>query len=128
MIVLDTHTWIWLAANPDMLSKKAQTVIDSASALAISAISCWEFSMLVQKERITVDRPPLEWIQNSLALHKINLLPLTPEISVRSTQLGTTFHGDPADRIIVATALTTSSKLVTKDQKIHAWDHMLSVW
>ena len=128
MILLDTHAWIWWASDPERLSKPAAHALRSAKAVGISAISCWEVATLVAKCRIRLDRDPLEWIEQGLALPNVQLLPLTPAISVRSTQLGRMFHGDPCDRILVATALLESATLVTKDEQIRKYPAIQTVW
>jgi len=74
--------------------------------------------MLVQKGRIKLEIPLLAWVQKALALPGVELKPLTPEIAVESSQLPDGFHGDPADRLIVATARVHQLTLLTHDQKI----------
>lgn len=128
MTVFDTHAWIWWVSDPENLSKAAQKEIRAARAIGVSAISCWEFATAVAKGRLTVDRSPLEWIEQALALPRVELLPLSPAVSVRATQLGGGFHGDPADRIIVATALLESAVLVTKDAKIRDYAPVRALW
>jgi PIN domain nuclease of toxin-antitoxin system len=60
----------------------------------------------------------LDWIKLALTAPSISLLQLTPEIAVLSTRLPADFHGDPADRIIVASARKSGAYIVTKDSKI----------
>lgn len=127
MIVLDTHTWIWWHSDPDQLSKLAVKQIRAADRIGVSAISCWELAMMVAKGRITLDRSPVDWMLEALAAEKAELVPITPAIAVRSTQLGG-FHGDPADRLIVATALSESVPLVTKDQQIRDYASVKTIW
>lgn len=128
MILLDTHAWIWWASDPDRLSKNAMEVIDGAGRLFVAAISCWEFAMLVEKGRITIDRNPVDWIERAFEEFSIELLPLTPVVAVRSAQLGRGFHGDPADRQIVATALVHSASLVTRDEKMRDSELVDTIW
>jgi len=128
MIILDTHTWIWLTSDPEKLSSKARENIKKEKSLGVSAISCWEFATLIEKGRITVDRSPLEWIEQSIGQHQLQLVPLTPAIAVRSTQLGPGFHGDPADRIIAATTLVSSATLVTKDKRLRDYSTIPTIW
>jgi PIN domain nuclease of toxin-antitoxin system len=128
MIVLDTHVWIWWVSDPRRLSKDAERAIRSARRIGVPAISLWEFAMLRAKGRIETDRPPLEWVRLALALPRVELLPLTPAIAVHSSQLGGDFHGDPADRLIVATALAESAPLVSRDEKIHKYGGIPVVW
>lgn len=128
MKLLDTHAWIWLASDPKKLSRRAAREIANEKQLAISAISCWEFSTFVSKGKITIDRSSLDWIEQSLTEFGISLLPLTPAIAVRSSQLGPNFHGDPADRIIVATASVQGVPLITKDEKIQMCEMVQTLW
>jgi PIN domain nuclease of toxin-antitoxin system len=103
------------------LARRTVSLIGKAAkenALFVSAITLWEMSMLVAKEKIILDMPVLEWILKGLRAPGINLVPLTPQIAVESCQLQGKFHGDPADRIIVATARIEELTLITRDQKI----------
>jgi PIN domain nuclease of toxin-antitoxin system len=68
------------------------------------------------------------WIETSLQRPNVKLLPLTPQIAVLSTQLPGGFHGDPADRLIVASSLVHQSPLVSKDEKIQQWGHLQVIW
>lgn len=117
MIVLDTHAWIWWVSKPSNLSRAAKSRIQNESRIGVSAISCLEVAMLVHKGRITLDRATLEWLEAALAMPKVELFPLTPEVAVTATNLGKEFPGDPADRIITATALVESAVLVTKSSR-----------
>lgn len=85
--------------------------------LGISIISCWEVAKLVEKNRINLSLPVEEWIKKALAYPKTQLLDLTVPIILQSTQL-IGFHDDPADQLIVATAMIYNCPLLTVDQKI----------
>jgi len=128
VIILDTHAWIWWVSDPGKLGKKAARAIRSARALGVAAISCWEVATLVEKGRVRLDRSPLDWIEAALALPRIELFPLTPAVAVRAAQLGPVFPGDPADRMIAATALVQSASLVTKDERLQAVTILPTVW
>jgi len=120
-ILLDTHTWIWLINGQPKFSSKILKLINqaaSANAIFVSAISVWELSMLESKERIILTQPVNDWIKDALNAPGIQLIPLLPEISVESCRLPGNFHGDPADRIIVATARIKKLSIITKDKKI----------
>lgn len=120
-LLLDTHVWIWLMEGGTELNHKQQKIINEAArhdTVGIAAISVWETAMLVEKGRIKLEKPLLIWVQEALALPGIELKPLTPEIAVESCQLPDSFHGDPADRLIVATARMHQLTLLTHDQKI----------
>ena len=127
MIVLDTHAWIWWTSSPAALSKRARAAIDAGGDLIIPAISCWEVAMLVAKKRLELDRDVLVWLRQALAQPRIELAPLLPEIAARSAALGE-FHGDPADRLIVATAIHHRAMLVSKDERVRATDLVDVVW
>jgi PIN domain nuclease of toxin-antitoxin system len=128
MILLDTHAWIWWAASSPNLSKRAAKYINSADAIYISAISCWEVAMLVAKDRLVLDRDVEVWIDQALKLPRVRLVPLTPQIAVRSSKLDKTFTGDPADRIIVATALEYGYPIVSKDERIKKYSKVRVIW
>lgn len=127
-MVLDTHAWIWWVSDPAKLSQAARRAIEAARTLRISAISCWEFARLVSKGRISVDRGPLEWMRQALAQPRVELIPVTPEVAVTAAQLGESFPGDPADRLIVATAIQEGVGLVTKDDRLRRIQSLDTVW
>ena len=128
MIVLDTAAWIWRASDPKRLTTRARRAIDEAERVLVSAISVWEVAMLVAKRRIQLDRPVEQWVDIALALPRIQLALLEPAIAVRSTKLPGNFHPDPADRIIVATALERAVPIVTPDERIRSYPHVQSMW
>lgn len=128
MIVLDTATWIWRASEPKRLSTKARRVIDAAEVVFVSAISVWEVAMLVAKRRIRLDRTVEAWVDLALALPGVQLAALEPRVAIRSTKLPGEFHPDPADRIIVATALEKALPIVTPDERIRSYPHVQSAW
>ena len=128
MIVLDTHTWLWWTNESINLSGKADEAIKQADLIGIPVISCWEISMLVAKSRIELSMDVEVWIDLALQHPKVKLLPLTPAIAVLSTQLPGDFHGDPADRFIVATSLIQQAPLISKDRKIQSWGYVEVIW
>ena len=121
-VILDTHVWVWLV-NGDSRIKKAGflPVIKQAekeNSIKIPAICTWEISMLAAKGRITLTGNALNWINRALSVPGISICPLTPEIAYESSNLPGEFHGDPADRMIVASARILDATLLTFDQKI----------
>ena len=128
MIVLDTHAWIWWAASPARLSVRARAAIDAAGVVGVSAISVWELAMLVAKKRLELDRDVLAWARQALALPRVALLPLSPEIAVASSGLPAEFPGDPADRIIVSTAREDGAAVVSKDARLRGVAGLKTVW
>lgn len=120
-ILLDTHVWIWLMEGDSRLSSEAQERIKAAvpgQGIGVSAITTWEVAMLEAKGRITFDLSCQGWVSRGLQAPGISLLPLLPEIAVSSASLPGTFHGDPADRILVATARHYAVTLITADRAI----------
>jgi PIN domain nuclease of toxin-antitoxin system len=128
VILLDTVTWLWRASDPKRLSSRARRLIDESERILVSAISVWEVAMLVAKRRIQLDRPVEQWVDIALALPGIQLASLEPAIAVRSTRLPGEFHPDPADRIIVATALENAVPILTPDERIRSYPHVQSAW
>lgn len=121
-LLLDTHVWIWLMEQDDRLHLTARQAIDRAAqgpyGVHISAISTWEVGMLAVKDRIRLSMAPLDWVQTALAQRGVRLLPLSPEVAIASTNLPGSFHGDPADRMLVASCRLHDLALVTADSRI----------
>ncbi len=129
--LLDTHTWIWWNMNPQKLSLKVKELIGNSSSYAeilLSAISPWEFCKLLEKKRVGISCDPEDWIKIALDMPKLRLIPLSPVLSYRSTVLPQPFHNDPADQIIVATAREENATILTKDEKILAYENVRSLW
>ena len=124
-LLLDTHYWIWLQAGTRRdLSHSVEKAIDDAAAagnLLLSVISVWELGLLESKGRIELSAPCEQWVRDALAIPGLSLALLTPEIALASSRLPEPFHGDPADRIIVATARALGARLVTRDTRIRAY-------
>ena len=115
MILLDTCALLWLLAEPQRLSTRAQKVIDaSRGKLAVSAISAFEIVIKVQKRRLVLPLPADEWWRTTLAHHGIECIPVSAEIALSSVALPQ-HHHDPADRIIIATATHHAASIVTSD-------------
>lgn len=131
MIILDTHAWVWWVASPQQLSRKAQEEIERArerEEICVSSISCWEVALLVRKGRLALTIPVEDWIARSEALPWVQFIPLDNRIALRCNRLPGEFHEDPADRIIVATALTLGSPLVSRDTRIRDYSHVETIW
>lgn len=118
MILLDTHAWIWWVDESPALPMAARGSIDNADVIGIPAICCWEVAMLVSKQRLRLNMDVKVWMDVALARPRVQLVPLTPAIAALSTRLPGEFHGDPADRLIVASSLLLKVPLVTRDEKI----------
>lgn len=113
--LLDTHVWVWAAAG----DRRACALLEFRGVAFVSAISVWEVAMLSAKGRLKL-KPDLDaWMRENLR-PPVELEPIHPEISILSTRLED-FHGDPADRLIVATAITCGIPLFTSDSKMIEW-------
>lgn len=130
MIVLDTHVWLWWAADRARLSGPAADAIASADAVGIPAISAWEVAMLADRGRIELDRSPSAWVRRALSADARTVeLPLTSTIAVGAAGLGAEgMHWDPADRFILATAVDHRALLVTRDTAIRTFAPDATVW
>lgn len=129
--LLDTHTWIWWNMNPQNLSQRVTEIISNIDAyeeMLLSAISPWEFSKLLEKQRIGISCNPEDWIHIAIDMPKLRIAPLSPILSYRSTVLPQPFHNDPADQIIVATAREENATILTKDEKILEYENVSSLW
>jgi len=103
-----------------------RALLDSSeqTGIGVSAISCWEVAKLVERQRLFLPCPVFDWIQQALSYPGVRLLDLSPHVCVESTQLPGTFHRDPADQIIVATARVFDAPLVTVDARILSYPHV----
>jgi len=126
MIVLDTHIWVfWVHGDARLRVDQFQLIQDKESeGLGVSAISCWEVAKLVQLGRLSLPVELSEWFRDALSYPGVQLLALSPEIAVESTQLPGTFHKDPADQLIVATARIYGCDLLTNDDRIRNYPHV----
>jgi PIN domain nuclease of toxin-antitoxin system len=129
VILLDTHAWVWWVSEPERLSPKAREAIDDARQVAVSPISCWEVATKVTQRKLRLDRELDVWMHQALARPRLRVAELLPEIAVAAGRLGGRgFHGDPADRMLAATAMHHGIALVTKDRRIRSYRALLSVW
>jgi PIN domain nuclease of toxin-antitoxin system len=128
VIVLDTHVLVWLAAAPDRLSDPARAAIADDDP-AISTITAQEIAYLVTRGRIELDRPVAAWVADVLAAHAVQALAPSVGVAVRAGCLESSrFPGDPADRLIYATAVEHGARLATADERLRAADPARVVW
>ncbi len=122
LTVLDTHALVWLDEGSKRLGAKARKRIDKAfkeDQLAVSAISFWEIAMLEKKGRLSLSTP-VSQLMEDLLQRGLQEIPVSGVISVIAAGLDN-FHGDPADRLITATAISIPALLLTADQRILRW-------
>lgn len=131
MILLDTHAWVWWVGAPERLSASATRAVDAAmkaGEVCVSSISVWEVHMLVARGRLILKMDAGEWVSRSEALPFLRFVPVDNRIAERSVHLPPPMHEDPADRIIVATALTLGAELVTRDRRLLAYPPVRTAW
>ena len=115
MILLDTHIWVrWLEPDTDPLPAAISALIDNSDQVAISAVSCWEVSYLVKRNRLILPLPMDEWLQAALDESGVTSVSLTATMATRAAALAD-IHRDPADRFIIATAIETGATLLSLD-------------
>lgn len=124
LILLDTHVLLWAISEPNKLSTTVKQYIDVAQQnklLLLSSISLWEIAMLEQKKRIDIRQPLKTFLESIINIQGLAIKDILVEVAVESNLLADSFHNDPADRLIVATAKYYNATLLTRDQKILAW-------
>ena len=130
MIVLDTCALVYDALTPERLSTAAREALDRGEqdgALACADISIWEIAMLVSKGRLDPGTDSAAFCQLALDTRAIRVLPITPDIATESARIHLP-HGDPADRLIAATAVIHGAVLVTCDERFRAGTAVQTLW
>jgi PIN domain nuclease of toxin-antitoxin system len=120
-ILLDTHVWIWWLTARSPLTARERTALDAAAArgpLALAAISMWEAQMLHAKQRVELPLPFAEWLTRATDERMLQVLALDRDVVVAANDLPAKFHGDPADRLIVASARAHALPLATHDARL----------
>lgn len=118
MILLDTQVVVWLAFGIDQLGTAARDIIMQESDRRMSAMVGWELAMLLDKGRLTLGQPLDTWMQNIETRMELVEVPVTGEIGRDAGGLQGNIHGDPCDRIMIATARALGCPLVTSDRAI----------
>ena len=132
MLILDTHALVWWVDGDPKLSAAAvqaiKPLMKQPGSLLVSSISVWEIALLTTKERLKLNRPLAEWLDLVERLPVLRFVPVDNAIARLSVELPGAFHADPADRIIVATAISHASPLVSSDAKIRQYPHVKTLW
>lgn len=132
MIVLDTHVLIWWVNNPQKLSKKARQAIEEEKAkeksILVSSISTLEIYRLAKNGKLQLTSHVDSWLEKIEELPSVKFIPVDNTIAAYSVNLPDFPHKDPADRIIIATALNFGAKLVTSDERILKYKKVQTLW
>jgi len=121
VILLDTHCLVWMADDDPSLGRRCHAMVEAArqqGQLAVSAISFWEIALLAAKSRLKLAAAPAA-LRRDLFDTGVIELPLTGDIAILAA--GLNLHGDPTDRIIVATAIAHNATLMTADRALLRW-------
>ncbi len=129
-LLLDTHIWIWWLTPVSPLKRAERVALDAAAEageLCLSAISMWEAQLLHSRQRLDLPLPFADWLARATDSGVLSVLALDRDVIVALDGLPTAFHGDPADRLIVATARAHGLPLATRDQAIRK-SRVVKLW
>ncbi|MHB1936054.1 MAG: type II toxin-antitoxin system VapC family toxin [Acidobacteriaceae bacterium] len=128
--MLDTHVLVWLAFNPEKVSRQATSVVQHArnqhGGLAISAVTLYEIAMLAAKGRIDL-RTSAESFLDEIETQFV-VKPITSRICAETMRLPDAYPRDPMDRLIGATAIVEGLKLITADAAIRGSNAVDTIW
>ena len=121
-LLLDTHIVLWLDSGDDRLRQSTRALIDGCwlggGFICMSAVTAWEIALLVDTGRIDLDCPVEAWVERFLGRPGVEAVPLGYRAAARSYRLHPLEHRDPADRLLIATAIELECPLVTYDERI----------
>ncbi|HYM74115.1 MAG TPA: type II toxin-antitoxin system VapC family toxin [Stellaceae bacterium] len=121
-LLLDTHIALWLDSGDQRLATATRDLIDrcwlGGGTICLSAVTIWEIALLVDTGRINLDIPNERWVERFLDRPGVEGVPLGLRAAARSYQLHHLEHGDPADRLLIATAIELDCPLVTYDERV----------
>ena len=120
-VLLDTHIWVWWLTPGSPLSRAEREALDDKAGrreLYLAAISLWEAQVLHARRRLDLPLAFAEWLARATDDRMISVLPLDVDVVLALDALPDSFHGDPADRLIVATARAPAMPLATHDATI----------
>jgi len=131
VIVLDTHALVWWAVGDRRLSARALRAIRGAAkdgAVFASTISVMEIATALRRGRLTLSIPLGQWLADLRALPELRFEPVSAEIAALAGSFDGAMHGDPANRIIAATARSLGARLVTADERLRGLPDVVTVW
>jgi PIN domain nuclease of toxin-antitoxin system len=127
-ILLDTHVLIWAVEKPEELGKNSKSLLeDGENEIFISPVSTLEIAQLISSGRIELNQTLNSWLKKALKNLKAETVPFTHETAEAAYKLPEPFHKDPADRILVATAVLENLSLMTADERIVNFKHASTI-
>ncbi len=129
-VVLDTHIWVWWLLPSSPLPDRERMALDriaTDNGILLPAICLWEAQILHRKKRIELPVPFPTWLRRATAADMLNVLPLNADTVIAVDDIPAGFHGDPADRMIVATARVHDLSLATHDDAIRK-SRLVKIW
>jgi PIN domain nuclease of toxin-antitoxin system len=120
MFLLDTCALIWIMNREPIRpeARKAISIASPSGGVYASPVSAWEIGMLAKRGRIELQMAAESYVNRVFRLPGLRIAALTPEIAVRSSSLPGDLHDDPADRLLVSTAIVMGLKLITRDKRL----------
>lgn len=127
-LLLDTHVWFWALQSPEKLGASCRAALENPeNTLSVATVSTLEFGQLVSSGRIEIKGTLEAWVRRGMKELGLNSVEMTHAIALLAYSLPGEFHKDPADRILVATAIDQGLKLVTADAHILAYAHAMTL-
>jgi PIN domain nuclease of toxin-antitoxin system len=131
MILVDTHILIWDALEQHKLSKPALRALNDAEktqSLGLCDISLWEIALLLNRKRLQTPLSHHDFLETLLQVRPYQILPICPDIAITAVNLPEHINKDPADGMIVATALSHKAKLITADENLQKHSGLTIIW
>jgi PIN domain nuclease of toxin-antitoxin system len=126
-ILLDTHVWIWSQEAIEKIGPHTLSVLkDPKNTIYISPISTLEIARLIELQQILLSGTLLRWVSSSINNLLGRTIPISHEIAIKAYSLPPQFHKDPADRMLVASALIEDLTILSADEKILDYPHVKS--
>ena len=124
-VLLDTHVWIWAAEAPEKLGRRTRALLENAeTGLTISAMAALEIARLVFLRRVQLNERASVWIADSQRALNAMFIAVTADVAAEAYELPGTFHKDPVDRVLVATARLHDLTIITADDLILRYSHV----
>jgi PIN domain nuclease of toxin-antitoxin system len=124
-LLLDTHVWVWTQEEPERLGPRAKRLVLGAEhENGVSPVSTLEIARLIAAGELELSIALSEWVAHSMADLSAHTVAVSHEVAMEAYALPGTFHRDPADRVLVATARQEGLTLVTADDRILAYAHV----